>query len=47
MQIADRLGHADIKTTMNIYGHVLKKADQAAADKLDSLLMHKNKINLP
>lgn len=43
--IADRLGHSDIKTTMNIYGHVLKKADQAAADKLDSIFMHKDKRN--
>ncbi|MFD0673481.1 tyrosine-type recombinase/integrase [Cohnella sp. GCM10027633] len=36
--IAARLGHADIRTTMNIYGHALQSADQAAADKFDSLL---------
>ncbi|WP_083938198.1 site-specific integrase [Paenibacillus daejeonensis] len=30
--IASRLGHADIRTTMDIYGHALKSADQAAAD---------------
>ncbi|MFC0561575.1 tyrosine-type recombinase/integrase [Halalkalibacter alkalisediminis] len=43
--IADRLGHADIKTTMNTYGHVLQKVDQSAADKLDSLFMHKSNRN--
>lgn len=35
--IAARLGHADIRTTMNIYGHALQSADQAAADKFESL----------
>lgn len=39
--IAERLGHANIRTTMNTYGHVLQKADQAAADKLDALFMNK------
>ena len=35
--ISSRLGHADIKTTMNTYGHVLEKADREAATKLDIL----------
>lgn len=35
--IAERLGHSDIRITMQNYGHVLRTADQAAADKLDSL----------
>ncbi|MDU5948654.1 MAG: site-specific integrase, partial [Paenibacillus macerans] len=35
--ISERLGHGNIMTTMNIYGHALRSADQAAADKLDSL----------
>ncbi len=35
--ISERLGHADISTTMNIYGHVLKEADQSAAKHFDSL----------
>ncbi|MGN7169300.1 site-specific integrase [Paenibacillus cellulositrophicus] len=35
--ISDRLGHGNITTTMNIYGHALRSADQAAADKFDSL----------
>lgn len=36
--IAERLGHSDIKTTMNTYGHVLQKADREAANKFDELL---------
>lgn len=39
--IAARLGHADIRTTMNIYGHALQSADQAAADKFDTILIKK------
>lgn len=35
--IADRLGHANIKTTMDIYAHVLRSADKAAAKHFDSL----------
>lgn len=34
--ISERLGHADISTTMNIYGHVLNEADQAAATHFDT-----------
>ncbi|MFD2115433.1 site-specific integrase [Paenibacillus yanchengensis] len=36
--ISDRLGHADITTTLNIYAHTLKTADEAAANKFDDLL---------
>jgi len=35
--ISERLGHANIGTTMDIYGHYLKSADKKAADKLDHL----------
>lgn len=35
--ISSRLGHANISTTMDIYGHALKRADQEAADRLDEL----------
>ncbi|MGG3455163.1 tyrosine-type recombinase/integrase [Paenibacillus rhizolycopersici] len=35
--ISERLGHGSITTTMNIYGHALRTADQAAADKFESL----------
>lgn len=33
--ISRRLGHSNIKTTMNIYGHYLEEADQKIADMLD------------
>ncbi len=36
--ISERLGHANIGITMNIYGHVLAKADKEAANKFDSFL---------
>lgn len=35
--ISQRLGHGSITTTMNIYGHALLSADQAAADKFENL----------
>lgn len=33
--ISKRLGHSNITTTMNIYGHYLEEADQKIADMLD------------
>ena len=39
--ISERLGHADISTTMNIYGHVLEEADKTAASHFDSLFEKK------
>jgi integrase len=36
--ISERLGHANIGITMNIYGHVLAKADKEAANKFDNIL---------
>ncbi|MDF2791270.1 MAG: hypothetical protein K0S80_4372, partial [Neobacillus sp.] len=41
--ISERLGHADISTTMNIYGHVLAEADQAAANHFDTFFEKKVK----
>jgi len=35
--ISERLGHSDIRITMDTYGHALRSADQSAADKLESL----------
>ncbi|MFC7688160.1 site-specific integrase [Ureibacillus sp. GCM10028918] len=32
-EVQERLGHSDIKTTMNIYTHVTKKAKEATAEK--------------
>jgi Phage integrase family. len=39
--ISERLGHADIQTTMNIYGHFLRQADEKATQKLDEALLLK------
>lgn len=36
--IAERLGHASITTTMNVYGHALRSADKEAANKFDNIL---------
>ncbi|ULT58177.1 site-specific integrase [Neobacillus drentensis] len=35
--ISERLGHANITTTMNIYSHYLREADERAAAKFDAL----------
>ncbi|MEK4030865.1 site-specific integrase [Pseudobacillus sp. FSL P4-0506] len=44
--ISERLGHADIRVTMDTYGHALQSADQEAAQKLDGLFSgKKNKVN--
>ena len=32
-EVQDRLGHTDVKTTMNIYAHVTKKAKEETAQK--------------
>ncbi|WJH37365.1 hypothetical protein N6H14_14640 [Paenibacillus sp. CC-CFT747] len=39
--ISERLGHGNINTTMNIYGHALRSADQSAADKFEIILNKK------
>jgi integrase len=36
--VQERLGHADISMTMNIYSHVLPSMQEEAAEKLDELL---------
>jgi integrase len=35
--VKERLGHEDIRTTINIYGHLLPSVDQALAEGLDAL----------
>nr|WP_256436636.1 site-specific integrase [Brevibacillus sp. HB1.1] len=40
--ISERLGHANITTTMNIYGHVLSKADRKAANKFYQIIRLNN-----
>jgi integrase len=44
--IASRLGHADIRTTKNIYGLALESADQQAANTFNSILSPKSNIIL-
>lgn len=39
--IANRLGHANIKTTMDVYGHIIESVDQAAASVFDEMPMGK------
>lgn len=41
--ISERLGHSNISTTMDIYGHLLKKADKEIADKLEQFYNGKAK----
>ncbi|MFE5321659.1 tyrosine-type recombinase/integrase [Paenibacillus sp. NPDC056579] len=41
--ISERLGHSNITTTMNIYGHVLLRADKEAANKFDQIIPFKNR----
>ena len=36
--ISERLGHASVKLTLDTYSHVLPSMQQAATDKLESLL---------
>ncbi|MET3846940.1 site-specific integrase [Paenibacillus sp. OAE614] len=38
--ISSRLGHADIRTTMNIYGHALQSADKLAANAFNTIIFH-------
>lgn len=36
--IMERLGHKDIKTTMNVYGHLFPELDEELTDRLDETL---------
>lgn len=42
--ISERLGHSNIKITMDTYGHALRSADQAAADTFESLFKSDAKV---
>lgn len=39
--VSDRLGHANVSTTLNIYSHAIKELDRSASDELENLLLHK------
>ena len=36
--VANRLGHKDVRVTLNTYSHALKQSDKTAAAKLNELL---------
>jgi integrase len=40
-----RLGHASIKTTMDLYGHLYEGVDEAGAQALDAL--HRRALETP
>ncbi|MEY2354358.1 tyrosine-type recombinase/integrase [Lysinibacillus capsici] len=40
-EVQDRLGHSDVKTTMNIYAHVSNEAKDNAVNKLESFMTSK------
>lgn len=40
-----RLGHSDVTTTLNIYSHVLERANREAANTIDALIF-KQSANL-
>lgn len=40
-EVLDRLGHSDVKTTMNIYAHVTEKAKEAAIQNLKAISIYK------
>ncbi|WP_261134786.1 site-specific integrase [Bacillus sp. Marseille-Q3570] len=40
--ISNRLGHSNISTTMDIYGHALKSSDEEAANKLDDIFIQES-----
>jgi integrase len=35
--VAERLGHASVKTTLDLYSHVIETMEKSAADKMDAL----------
>lgn len=37
-EVQDRLGHSDVKTTMDIYTHVTQKAKEDAIQKFESYI---------
>ncbi|MCO7177056.1 tyrosine-type recombinase/integrase [Sporolactobacillus kofuensis] len=39
--ISSRLGHSNIQTTMNVYGHFLEEADEGAVEHFDQFLQEK------
>jgi len=42
--VTKRMGHSDVSTTVNIYGHYLQAADRSLADKMDSFINNNGKL---
>lgn len=40
--VSDRLGHANVSTTLNFYSHAIKELDRSASDELEKLLLPKS-----
>lgn len=40
--VSERLGHADVGTTLNIYSHILPDMQRNAIDELNKIMKHKN-----
>ncbi|MBR2040105.1 MAG: tyrosine-type recombinase/integrase [Clostridia bacterium] len=43
--VSGRLGHSQTSTTLNIYAHLIQKADRAAADIVSDALLKKPPIS--
>ena len=41
--VSHRLGHSKASTTLDIYGHAMKKMDSKASDTLESILSNRKK----
>ena len=41
VSISNRLGHAQVSTTANIYAHIINDADRKNAELLSGILKHK------
>ncbi len=40
--VSKRLGHKEISTTLNVYSHIMAKADERAADTIEGIIYKKN-----
>jgi integrase len=45
--IQKRMGHASIRTTMDVYGHLLPSVDEAVADGLERMFTSEEPISQP
>ena len=43
-EISTNLGHSNLTTTLNIYSHVLEKANKRVSNTLENVLLNKDEI---